>query len=93
LFDAIADARRAVCRADERDVRDRYRSFLVRDPALGSTPTALLDLLVTSDRVHALDDDAPLLRDDVQHAALCPEVLTGDDRDGVPLLDLESWHN
>src|SRR5258708_37824109 len=73
---------------DVRDVRDVEHGFLLDDAsglAHGGTGMAL-------DHVHALDEDAHVLRQDAQHLAGLALVLACDDDDLVALLDLQLDH-
>src|SRR5258706_1352830 len=85
LATLLADAepgRPAVVRVLQEDVRDRDRGLALEEAALD----VLLRVRARRplDHVDALDDDAPLLREDLQDLPLGALVLARDDDDLVP---------
>src|SRR5947207_1470585 len=96
-LDHGADARRALAgRADDHHVRDRQRRRLLDDPAgddLGAAHAARVlnraRTLVPLDHVHVLDEDAAVLRQRRDHAALLAAVLALQHLDDVALADLQ----
>src|SRR5689334_18831731 len=85
VVDAVADARGAAVRAQQRDVGHVDRHVLVDDAALHRRPRRPL---VTLGHVHAVDDHAPAIGEDAGDLAFLPDVLALQHDDPVALVDL-----
>src|SRR5262249_9771909 len=89
----VADARlHATLRAHQLHVRGVQRRFALHDPALDVA--AGIRLGVALDHVHAFDDQAVLVRDHFQDAALLAAILAADHQHVVvlPKRCCDSWH-
>src|SRR5215831_10998502 len=88
----VADPRRLLrLRVDEGDVAHVDRRFLVDDAAFLGTPSSLVvHLCVLLDHADALNEDALVLRVDLDHGALAANVLARDHDDPVALLYLHA---